>query len=145
MLEERNHAKGRAGNSLIEFAFAVPFCVFLFIGAFDMGIYCYALISLQSAVRTAAVYTSTSSTTATDSTTACRYVLAQLRDLPNVPSTVTTCAASPVTVTATQVTGPDSASAARVTATYNFPALPGIPFLPSRVSVTRNATMRLQN
>ena len=100
MLEERNHAKGRAGNSLIEFAFAVPFCVFLFIGAFDMGIYCYALISLQSAVRTAAVYTSTSSTTATDSTTACRYVLAQLRDLPNVPSTVTTCAASPVTVTA---------------------------------------------
>jgi len=101
---------------------------------------------VQGAIRTAAVYASTNSTTATDSTTVCRYVLAQLRMLPNVPGTITTCAAAPVTATTSLVSGPDGSNAASVTVTYNLPALPGIPVvLPGPFTISRTVEMRLQN
>ncbi len=143
----RSHRnKRRSGNSIVEFAFLAPWYIFLFLGAVDMGMYCYSLISIQSAARVASLYTSSSSTTAADSTTACRYVLSQVRNLPNVPSTLTTCAASPVVVTAAAVTGPDGASASTVTVTYSLPVLAGIPgILPAQFSATRSVEMRLQN
>jgi Flp pilus assembly protein TadG len=138
--------KARAGNSIVEFALVVPWYLFLFVGAVDMGLCCYALVSVQGAIRTAAVYASTNSTTATDSTTVCRYVLDQLRMLPNVPTTITTCSASPVTASTSLVSGPDGSSAASVTVTYNLPVLPGIPtVLPGPFTVTRTTEMRLQN
>jgi len=138
--------KGRAGNSIVEFAFLAPWYLFLFIGMFDMGLYGYALITVQGAARVAAVYTSTSSTTATDSATACTLVLGQLRDLPNVPSTITTCDAAPVTVTATLVTGPDGGSAAQVSVTYVLPGLAGIPtVLPGQYSAVQTVQMKLQS
>ena len=143
----RSHRnKRRSGNSIVEFAFLAPWYIFLFLGAVDMGMYCYSLISIQSAARVASLYTSSSSTTAAYSTTACRYVLSQVRNLPNVPSTLTTCAASPVVVTAAAVTGPDGASASTVTVTYSLPVLAGIPgILPAQFSATRSVEMRLQN
>src|SRR5665213_597431 len=101
----------RRGNSIIEFTILAPWYIFLFIGAFDMGIYGYALISVQSAARIAALYCSASASTASDSTTACSYALGQLRDLPDIPAALTTCSAAPLTVTAVAVTGPDSSSA----------------------------------
>lgn len=138
--------KCRNGNSIIEFAFLAPWYIFLFIGFFDMGLYGYALISVQAAARIAAVYTSTSSTTATDSTTACSLALAQLRDLPNVPSSVTSCSAAPVTVTATLVTGPDGANAAQVRVNYVLPPLAGIPnLLPGQYSAVQTVQMKLQS
>ncbi|HVW11195.1 MAG TPA: TadE family protein, partial [Bryobacteraceae bacterium] len=78
----------------------MPWYVFLFVGTFDFGFYAYSLIATQSAARVAALYCSTSSSTATDSTTACSYALDQLRNLPNVGYSVSTCNGSPLTVTA---------------------------------------------
>jgi Flp pilus assembly protein TadG len=138
----------RRGNNIVEFTILAPWYIFLFIGAFDMGIYTYALVSVQGAARVAALYCSTNSTTATDSTTACTYALGQLRDLPNIPSTLTTCSASPVTVTSTLVTGPlgGSDQAAKVTVSYVAPALAGIPhLLPGQYTVTRTSEMKLRN
>ena len=39
----------RTGSSVVEFAFLVPWFVFLFVGVLDMGYYNYALITAQSA------------------------------------------------------------------------------------------------
>jgi len=123
-----------------------PWYLFLFLGTIDMGMYCYSLISLQSAARVAGVYTSNSSATAADATTACRYALGQLRNLPNVSSALTTCTASPVVVSAAAVAGPDGAQASQVTITYSLPVLAGIPgVLPTQFTATRTVKMRLQN
>ena len=110
----------------------LPWYVFLFVGAVDMGLYSYALISVQSAARVGAIYCSTSATACPDNTTACHYALAQLVDLPNVPSTITTCNASPVTVTVTYpASGPDGQPDVQVTVSYVLPALAGIPGHPA--------------
>jgi Flp pilus assembly protein TadG len=140
--------EARKGNSIIEFVFLAPWYLFLFVGFFDMGLYNYALISAQAAARVAATYTSTNSTTATDSTTACRYALAQLRDLPNVPaySPGTGCTGSSVSVTATLVTGPDGNPASLVTVTYVLPSLAGIPkLLPGQYTAVQSFEMKLQS
>ena len=104
----------------------MPLIVFLFIGLLDTGFYMYALISTEAAVRVAAEYTSTSSSTATDSTTACTLALGELADMPNL-SGVTTCSASPLTVTATAVAGPDGSNASQVVVTYQTLRLVPIP------------------
>lgn len=121
-----------------------PWLVFLFAGAFDWGFYAYALISVQNAARVAVQYTSGSATTATDATTACSYVLAELRGEPNIGTTVTTCNALPLIVTATSTTGPDSAAAAKVVVTYQTVKLVPIPgILVGQITLVRNAIMRI--
>lgn len=141
----RVNRQNRRGNSIIEFSLIAPWFVFLFAGAFDWGFYAYALISVQSATRVAVQYTSTNATTATDSTTACSYALAELRGAPNIATTVTTCAALPLIVAATTTTGPDGAAAAQVTITYRTVQLVPIPgILSGRFTFVRSATMRLR-
>lgn len=138
--------KSRRGSSIVEFTLLAPWYLFLFLGAVDMGFYNYALISVQGAARVAALYTSTSTATAADSATACTYVLDQLRMLPNVPSSLTTCSASPVTVTASLTTGPDGNDASTVTVTYVLPTLVGIPgVLTGQYTAVRSVQMRLQD
>src|SRR5579871_6288354 len=74
----------RSGHSVMEFAFFLPFLLFLFVGAFDWGFYAWALIATQNAARVAALYTSGSSSTASDSSGACTYALGELAYAPNV-------------------------------------------------------------
>jgi len=129
----------------VEAAFLAPFFIFLFVGVFDMGFYAYALTSTETAVRVAATYTSTSSSTAADSSTACTLALGELNDMPNMHG-VTTCAALPLTVTATKVSGPDGADASQVVVTYQTVQLVPIPgMLPGRITFTRTAQMRLRS
>src|SRR6476660_6368878 len=109
----------RKGHSVVELTLCLPWVVFLFVGAFDWGFYSWALISTQNAARVAAMYTSSNTGTATDSAGACTYAAAQLAFAPNIagnpainsPQGVgtgsTACSAAPLTVTATNVTGPD--------------------------------------
>src|SRR5438045_121508 len=97
----------RRGSSIIEFSFLLPWYVFLFVGTFDFGFYTYALMSVQSAVRVAAIYCSASNTAASDATTACGYALDQLRGMPNVGNALSTCPGSPLSVTAALVSGAD--------------------------------------
>lgn len=129
----------------MEAALLLPCLLFLFVGVFDLGFYVYALISTESAVRVAATYTSASSITATDSTTACSVVLAEMNDMPNLQG-VTTCTAAPLTVTATEVNGPDGANASQVVVAYQTLQLIPIPgLLASQFTFTRTAVMRLRS
>jgi Flp pilus assembly protein TadG len=123
----RNHR--RRGGSVLEMAMLMPWYVFLFVGAFDWGYYAHALISTETAARTAALYTSTSATTAVDQSTACLYALNELKISSNVPAT-STCNADPIVVTATKVTsGADGQAAASVTVSYHTVSLIPIPLL----------------
>ena len=129
----------------------MPWLVFLFIGAMDWGFYAYALIATEAAARVACSYTSSSASNATDSTTACTYALGQLAKMPNVGTSMTTCASgssvsssSPVGVSATSVTGPDGQTAAQVSVTYITPVfIPMMGQLPQQITMTRTVTMRV--
>jgi Flp pilus assembly protein TadG len=139
-----NPSRREQGHAMLETALLLPWVLFLFVGAFDLGFYNYALISTQNAARVAAWYTSQTKTTASDATTACTYALAELQAMPNVGSSVTTCNASPVVVTATQVTGTDGAEATQVRVSYTSPNLIPIPgTLPAQYTFDRTVQMRL--
>jgi hypothetical protein len=124
----------------------MPLLAFLFVGALDMGFYCYGLITVESAARVAALYTSGSSTTLADASGACTYVLAEMRSLPNIPSSVTSCSANPVTVTAQPITGAGSSSATLVSVTYqSIPLIPIPGILASQFTWTRTVIMALRS
>jgi Flp pilus assembly protein TadG len=144
----RSHLRsGREGNNIIEFAILAPWYLFLSMGVFDIGIYNYALIGVQDAARTVALYCSASSTTCpSSSTTPCLYALDQLRDLPNVGAGVTAPCTSPVTVSVSYVAGPDGSTAAQVTVSYTSPTLIPLPnSLPAQYTASRTVTMRTQS
>lgn len=123
-----------------------PWIVFLFAGAFDWGFYSYALISAQNAARVAAQYTSLSSANATDSTTACSYVISEMHGVPNVGTSLSTCAALPLIVSATSLVGPDGATAAKVSVTYQTVQLVPIPgLLAGRFTFVTSAIMRVRS
>ncbi len=136
---------GRRGGSTIELALLSPWIFFLFVGALDFGFYNYALISVQSAARVAALHTSTNASMAADATGACTYVLGELKSLPNVGSSVSSCA-GPIAVTATAVNGPDGASASQVTVTYTSMLMIPIPgLLNNQFTFQASKTMRLRS
>jgi Flp pilus assembly protein TadG len=143
----------QSGNSMIEFTLLMPWMVFLFIGAMDWGFYAYALIATEAAARVACTYTSSSAATATDTNTACTYAVEQLKKMPNVTGMSDTgCATgtgvsntTPVGISATAVTGPDTNPAAQVSVTYLTPVLiPGPSGTPKQLTITRTIQMRLR-
>jgi Flp pilus assembly protein TadG len=141
--------KRRSGCAIFEFSLLMPWYVFLFVGALDYGFFAYSLIASQSAATVGALYCATSSSTVSDSTTACGYALDQLRNLPNVGSSLTSCGtgstvspSAPVAVSASSATGPDFNPAASVTVVYLTPMLISIPgVLPGQVTITRTVKM----
>src|SRR4051794_38524912 len=134
----------RRGSALIELTLLSPWVLFLFVGIIDMGFYCYSLIAVENAVRVAAEYTSQSSTLAGSQSGACTKVLAEMSSLPNV-SGLSSCGATPLTVTASAITGVDGGSATSVSVTYQGVSLIPIPgLLMGRLNVTRNVQMRVQ-
>jgi Flp pilus assembly protein TadG len=143
----------RRGSDIVEFAILAPWFIFLFVGALDFGFYSYALIATQNAARVAALYCSGSSSLAEDCSAACGYALDQLRNLPNVPTptSTSTCTASPVVVTTSVRSGPDSTdsvptSESQVQVTYTTPELIPIPgLLPGSITISRTAFMRVMS
>jgi Flp pilus assembly protein TadG len=135
------------GHAVVELALFSPWIFFLFIGALDWGFYSYGLITLESAARVAAEYTSASSATAGSAAGACTAALQVMSKLPNVGSSETTCTATdPVYVTATAGTGPDGGSDSVVTVRYNWLTMIPIPgLLAKQASTTRSVTMRLRS
>jgi Flp pilus assembly protein TadG len=140
---------GRRGNAIIEFSLLMPWYVLLFVGVYDMGFYAYSLIATQNAARVGAVLCSVSSATSTDQADACIYSVKQLKYLPNVSPTDTTCSASPLTVTATQPANgscPDGNPCTTVSVEYVTPQLIPIPgVFPGQLTITRTVTMRLRS
>jgi Flp pilus assembly protein TadG len=133
----------RSGSNIIEFALIVPWYVFLFVGSFDMGLYSYALITVENAARIAAMHCSASLSAVNDGK-ACTLAIDQLQYMPATVPTV--CTGNPLTVSATAVSGPEGIanSAAQVVVTYVMPALPGIPgLLPGRYTLSRTVTMKI--
>lgn len=129
----------------MELALLSPWVFFLFIGALDWGFYSYALVSVEAAARSAALYTSTDLTSATNLNKACEIVLGEMRNLPNIGAAVTSCGSNPV-VTATAPFGPDGARAARIAVQYQSITMIPIPgILRKQFTVTRVVTMRLRN
>jgi Flp pilus assembly protein TadG len=152
--EKRSKVSKRRGSSMVEFALLMPWYAFLFVGAFDYGFYAYGLIATQNAARVAAMYCSASASRASncDATyAACNYALDQLRNLPNVGSSMTGPCSAPVVVTTTMLTAattpssPDGGNAAQVTGTYTTRQLIPIPgpipgLLPGVLTISRTAT-----
>jgi Flp pilus assembly protein TadG len=139
--------KSQRGGSALEMALMLPWYMFLFVGTFDWGYYAHSLISTESAARVAALYTSASSSTAANQSVACILANEELRVATNISSTGTpTCAASPLIVTASSVTGPDNLAASQVAVTYTTVSLIPIPLLLEKsATFYRVITMRLRS
>jgi Flp pilus assembly protein TadG len=130
---------------MVELAFIIPWVAFLFVGALDAGFYSYGLISVESAARVAALYTSSSSSTAADAAGACTYVLGELQGLPNIGTSVTSCGSNPLTVTAASVTGAGGTSATLVSVTYRSMAMIPIPgILSNQFTWSRNVKLPIR-
>ena len=137
----------------MEMALMLPWYLFLFVGTFDWGYYAHALISTESAARVAALYTSQSSSTASDQADACVLANEEMRIVPNIGNTGTpTCSASPLVLTAVQAgSGQSTASAdnnpaSQVTVTYTTVGLIPIPLLlPKQATFYRVVQMRLRS
>jgi Flp pilus assembly protein TadG len=139
----RRDNKRRKGHSVLEMTLMAPWLFFLFAGAFDFGMYANAFISVENAARVAAMRTSANTAVAADSAWACQAVLPEMNSLPNA-KTLSNCAALPLTVTATQVTGSDGSPASRVSVTYRTVQLIPIPGLSGLMTITRTAQMRVR-
>ena len=131
------------GTAMLELALLSPWIIFLFIGVFDYGFYAYSLITLQSAARSAAVWNS-GHATPTDTAAACTVATSEMQTLVNMVGVTACGGSSPVSVSATQVTGPDNSNAAQVSVTYTTPSLIPIPgLLAKQFTITRVVTMKL--
>jgi Flp pilus assembly protein TadG len=117
----------RKGSSIVEFAFIIPWFLFLFCGVIDLGFFNYALVTAQSAARTAALYTSSNTSTVADAATACTYVLDQMTSNINLSSATTCNGTSPITLTATSTTGPDGNPSSTVRVSFTSVLLIPIP------------------
>jgi Flp pilus assembly protein TadG len=138
-----NRDRRRRGHAVIEVALLSPWIFFLFAGILDLGFYSYALIATENAARVAVEYTSEATTTAADSSGACTLVLAEMQSMSNVNS-LSSCNSSPLTVTATQVTGADGSPASSVSVTYQTALMIPIPGVTGQLTFTRVAQMRLR-
>src|SRR5690348_14828389 len=72
------------GSALVEITLLAPWILFLFVGAFDMGMYTYSMVGVENAARVAAEYTSKSPSTAADSSGALTIACAEVAMLPNI-------------------------------------------------------------
>jgi Flp pilus assembly protein TadG len=138
--------KRARGGAMMEMVLISPWIFFLFIGALDWGFYASALVSMQAAVRSAVLYTSASEGTAGDTDAACTIVLNEIRKLPNIGSSTTTCGSNPVVTATSLASGPGSVKASRVTVTYTSITLVPLPgLLRKQFTITRSAVMRLRS
>jgi Flp pilus assembly protein TadG len=140
----------KRGQAVVEVTLLIPWIVFAFIAAFNFGIFAYSLISTENAARTAATYASQSLAVAQGGsivTQVCPYVLGELGDAPGVGSAVTTCAASPVTVSVTAETpGSGNMSTVKVAVTYNTMQLIPLPgLMAGSLAITRTVEMPIRN
>ncbi len=136
----------RRGGSMLEVALFLPWYLFLFVGAVDWGFYAHALISLESAARSAVLYTSSDPGRANDSAGACAYAYRELWVEGNLNSAVCPATALPVIITATKKTaaGADGGDATEVSVTYQTQQLIPIPgLLAGQFTLQRVVQMKL--
>jgi len=140
----------KSGQAVVEVTLLVPWMVFSFVAAFNFGIFAYSLISTQNAARAAAMYASQSLSVAEGASVvsqACPYVLGELGDAPGVGPGVTSCTASPVTLSVTAKTpGSGDMNTVVVSVTYNTMQLIPLPgLMAGSLAITRTVEMPLRN
>jgi hypothetical protein len=143
-LEDLKAGKRRRGSAAVEVALMMPWLAFLFVGVLDFGFYAYEAISVENAVRAAAVYNTISGVV--DQPGACFFLLQELKTLPNIAPIVNTssCDVAPLEVSATPATitvNGTVTQATRIDATYEGIALIPIPTLTGKYSFTRSVWM----
>lgn len=142
------------GNAMVELALTVPLLCVLMLAVFDSGVYVYAFISVQSAARAAAMRNSGGTESAVDQATACTIVTDELRGLPSISTTQTSCASAPLVVSSVLCSGSGSCGSATssadgqpstlVTVSYTLPTMFGIPL--AGLSVIRiSSQMKLRS
>ncbi len=141
MQQKSMPASRRSGNSIIEVTFMMPWLLFLFVGVFDFGFYCYALIATQNAARAVAVHNSISKTAATDPDgSGCQIAISELKTAA-YGRAINGCGGNPLKVTSTLQQDSNGNDVAKVLVEYWTPALfpmPGLNYFPS---ITRPAQM----
>lgn len=138
----RRKLRRQRGHAVMELALFSPVMIFLFIGALDLGFYCYALVCTESAARVAAEATAASSALSASSSTACTAALGVMSNLPNYSSLPSTCNAVPLKVTASSVTASDGSAASQVAVKYQTNSLIPIPgLLMGQLTVQRVVSM----
>jgi Flp pilus assembly protein TadG len=148
---QRSRRKTR-GSAVIEMGLMLPWMILSFIGAFDFGAAGYALISAESAARSAANWGAASTTTANSSgfsTIACSYALDGLRFAPGVGASTTVCTGSSK-VRAVTVYNPVSSSyspipTVKVTVSYQVSMVPFPGIIPSSIWVNRAVELPLRS
>jgi Flp pilus assembly protein TadG len=139
----RNRSRGTRGGAMVELALLSPWFFFLFIGLLDWGFYAYSLVTLETATRAAASWNANHNDP-TNSAQACTIVTNEMQTLINMSGVITCGGSTPVSVSATAVTGPDNAPAAQVAVTYTTPQLIPIPgLLAGKFTITRVVVMRV--
>ncbi len=147
--------RSQGGHAAVEVALMAPWIFLLFVAVLDFGFYAYAGIATADAARVAALHTSAGAGSAADSQAACEYVLAELRNMPNLGSAACSCAgagciAGPATVSAIALDGVDSIAgqppvpASQVTVTYTTPQLFPLPWMLGQMTFTRITQMRVR-
>jgi Flp pilus assembly protein TadG len=137
----------QGGQAVLETGLMLPWLIFSFIGSFDLGTACYSLISTQNAARAGAVWGSYSAANAGSSnfaTQACSYALSELENAPGVGTGTSTCGGtSPVSVTASSVTGNDGQAAVSVNVTYKVKLLAVPSVLTNSLVVSRTVVLTI--
>jgi Flp pilus assembly protein TadG len=145
----------RKGSALVEMALIAPLLFPLLLAAFDFGMYTYAFISVQNAVRVAALRNSGGPDSAADQGSACAMVIQELSGLPNIGSSFqSSCSASPLVVASASCSATtacsgaamsaDGSPASAVTVQYSMPGVFTIPIVGPSV-ITRTAQMKIRN
>ncbi len=140
-LRARN--RRRRGHAAVEVSLLAPWILLLFAGLFDFGVYTTSLITVENAARAAALVASQSEEAANDSDLACRVVRSHARALADTKN-LTQCGSLPLTVVATKFKDAEDFWVTRVSVTYQTPRLFALPFMTGRLTMTRQAEMRVR-
>jgi Flp pilus assembly protein TadG len=142
-MEGMARSRKSRGAAMMELALFSPWIIFLFVGTLDWGFYAYSLITLETATRNAASWNANNNDP-NNTYIACQIVTSEMQTLVNMRGVTTCGGSSAVSITATQVTGPDSENAAQVAVTYTTPQMIPIPgLLAKQFTITRVVTMKL--
>lgn len=131
--------KKRRGQALVEFALFVALFTLLLAGAADLGRGFTALINLRNMARAGAQYGSAAVLLGDTSPTAIRdhMIDAAFKEQPTIYGTAPT-------VCAWSTTDSEGKWVTVVEVTYDFKPFIQIPPIPSTVTISRTATMRMQ-
>ena len=143
LLANPDRNRGRRGHAAVEVSLLAPWVFLLFAGLFDFGVYATSLITVENATRAAALVTSQSVDAAGDPGVACLVVLEHAKALSNAKN-LTTCDSLPLIVTATSFDDSELFPVTRVSVTYQTPQLFALPYMTGRLTMTRQAEMRVK-